>query len=486
MTKEINPDLQKIIRVLKNSGNTIEDISNSQLSDIAGLNRKYIQRNKLSIQAYYDTAAKATKSDYTFFSNRNIDVYMNIAFNKKDKFIYRDTLGAVVGYLLKWEYNLLAHIQKNTKVIEIGKAVTELICLIESKKDTSKGTPIHSQSKSVKTLFKSNKLKFIDELFIRTNGYYAGYTSKKWKLTNLSTKVIEQAIDILLDRIHLVHIQCPTNCATYSSICSPLHGTPIDLSIVKTLNLSSILHILNMSVGYNPSTNELLVSMEHTSTTDETLGRNYNLFCRLRSYERLKFGYINYDISAALQTICLQLIGASKSDYPILTSYSTDKAFKTSLRSSIACDSNIPIDEVKAKLTAFANGGISGKDKHPMYMTFQEESDRLRREVIAYTAKHNPLLLEKAKKQSKRTLSEDIDWFDLSPEYSHYVARNKASVFFFVWTYYERVIRKAMLKCFPDGIEVHDAVYSKERIDTKIIEQKVFENTGFNVQISTD
>ena len=41
------------------------------------------------------------------------------------------------------------------------------------------------------------------------------------------------------------------------------------------------------------------------------------------------------------------------------------------------------------------------------------------------------------------------------------ILRNKSSVFFFVWTYYEMLIRKAMLECLPDGIEVDDAVYSK-------------------------
>ena len=167
-----------------------------------------------------------------------------------------------------------------------------------------------------------------------------------------------------------------------------------------------------------------------------------------------------------------------------MTKYATNKPYKQSLRVSISRDLNISIDDVKQKLTAFANGGVSDKDKHPMYILFQEESDRLRREVLAHTAEHNPWLLEQAIAQSRRHLPEDIDWFNLEPEDSQAMARNKSSVFFFVWTHYERLIRKAMLECLPDGIEVHDAVYSKMDVATKDLQDIIFERTGFNVLIS--
>ena len=64
------------------------------------------------------------------------------------------------------------------------------------------------------------------------------------------------------------------------------------------------------------------------------------------------------------------------------------------------------------------------------------------------------------------------------------ILRNKSSVFFFVWTYYEMLIRKAMLKCLPDGIEVHDAVYSKMIVDVKEIEAFIHKNSGFTIIIS--
>ena len=40
--KSLNQNLQKVIRVLKDSGNTLNDITNKQLSDLSGVNTKYI------------------------------------------------------------------------------------------------------------------------------------------------------------------------------------------------------------------------------------------------------------------------------------------------------------------------------------------------------------------------------------------------------------------------------------------------------------
>ena len=190
MSKYLNPNLQRVIRVLKNSGDTLDDIGISHLADITGTNRHYIQRNKPRIHAYYDVASVPTDSDVRFFENRSIDAYIDIALKSAVEYPYRDMLGAIVGYLMKREYKMLGHIQKNTKVIGTGKAVIDLICTINSRKDTSNGTPINSQSKAVKYLFKSNKVSFVDELFKRTDGYFAGNVSKRWKLTPLTEDIL--------------------------------------------------------------------------------------------------------------------------------------------------------------------------------------------------------------------------------------------------------------------------------------------------------
>ena len=40
-----------------------------------------------------------------------------------------------------------------------------------------------------------------------------------------------------------------------------------------------------------------------------------------------------------------------------------------------------------------------------------------------------------------------------------------------------------MLQCLPDGIEVHDAVYSKMVVDVKEIEEQVYEMISFKIVI---
>jgi hypothetical protein len=63
----------------------------------------------------------------------------------------------------------------------------------------------------------------------------------------------------------------------------------------------------------------------------------------------------------------------------------------------------------------------------------------------------------------------------------------ESSLFFFIWTQYERAIRKAMVQCFNASEachEVHDAVYSREEVDTKMLEQAVLDATDFRVKIT--
>jgi len=63
----------------------------------------------------------------------------------------------------------------------------------------------------------------------------------------------------------------------------------------------------------------------------------------------------------------------------------------------------------------------------------------------------------------------------------------ESSLFFFIWTQYEREIRQAMMSCFnaPEACQqVHDAVYSRENVDTSMLEEAVLEITGLTVKIS--
>jgi len=62
-------------------------------------------------------------------------------------------------------------------------------------------------------------------------------------------------------------------------------------------------------------------------------------------------------------------------------------------------------------------------------------------------------------------------------------------VFFFIWTQWERQIREVMMSCFDNPTachQVHDAIYSRQKIDPKLIEAAVLEQTGFSVKISVE
>lgn len=498
--KPLNENVQKYLRCIKRLERAYIV---TEFAEVAGVSRKCINYNADKIEAYYQIAPPPTEADLKWFDARSIDYYLKNTIDTKS------ALGAIVGYLLKYRYGLLGHLRKVSAIKTAGQDTIKLVVAIKSRKHGT-GTPIQSNSKAVKNLSNHNKIAWIDALFIRSGGYYAGHTAKLWKTTELTDKIISDAISIFFDKIaniqpkfigNYIFGEGTTNTATYSSICSVINVTLLTNPIitkyqwydkllflsfgqVQNLCLSSMLHIISQTIAIVHG--HFIVSLNHTSKTNPTLGRNYNVFTRLRSAERKQLDFINYDISAALQTISLQLIQATETDYPLLTRYSKDKQFKGALREDIAKALNVPIVEVKQKLTAFANGAVSGVDKHIIYKQFQSESDKLRLQVLVHTADHTPQLLEQAKAQSRRQLPEDIDWFSANTEDSQALARSKSSVYFFIWTHYERLIRKAMLIILTDGIEVHDAVYSKMDVSTNIIEVTIFESTGFKIIIEKD
>lgn len=489
----LNKQGKATMRYIKSINQTLANSNNELLALMSGLSREYFSRNKMELEQYYIIAPESTMEEIEHFNKKNLDFYLSS--DSEDRLIFIQELGAIVGYLMKYKYNLLHHIQKPSRIAKAGVDVINLMRSIKSKKESKDGVRIHSKTNvSARRLFNHNKVSFIDSIFKRSGSYYNGKESKKWKLTQLGEQILEETVEIFLanleniiqkkpnflnDNLSISHI----NCDTYSSICDSLTVT-LPLTYLNNLSLSSLLHILSLCIGFNHDSRSFIVSLEHTSSTDPLLGRTYNVFSRLRSVERKGLGYKNYDMSSALQAICLQLL---RSDfYPLLSHYSTDSVYKRDIRNQIAKDLNIPVSNVKQKLTAFANGGISGIDKHPLYKTFQQESDQLRREVLAYVAEYDSDVLERATQQSKRHLPLDIDWYDLTPEDYQYMARNKASVFFFVWTWYERLIRQAMLTVLPNGIEVHDAVYSKQDIPVEIVEAAILDQTKFKIIIEKD
>jgi DNA-binding transcriptional MerR regulator len=228
---------------------------------------------------------------------------------------------------------------------------------------------------------------------------------------------------------------------------------------------------------------------------DPEKGRTYNIFTRLRSSERKALGYHNYDISGGLQIICFNILTHfphSKyrefedlhGTYPVIFSYGFDPVAKQELRQEISEDLGKTVEEVKQLLTAYSNGSQKSVGNSPKLREFFDQSDQLRREVIAVIEEQKREVFKAAIEQSNKEFPEDMDWQSIEKESSAAEARDKASVFFFIWTYFEKQIRDAMLSVVNDGIPVHDAIYSKEMLPFDTFEKAILQKTGFEMRIS--
>lgn len=494
----MNQNLQKVIKVLKYRG-VIESTNNQELARLSGLVPKTITRSKEEIKAYTLTAPEPTDNELLSIDKKLIENYIEMATTNTNnsKYYYANILGAIAGYVLRQETDLINKVQQPLKVINIGIAFMNLASQITSKKNTKQGRPIHSRSKYVKYLLDvSNELAFIDKLFVRSSNYRSGMYSKNWRLSTVAEDIIKEVVDKTIQWIGSTNVPVsPAHIGGY--ICSGKSGTSspippqcfsVGIRHLSTLSLTSLLHILNYS---EPSTTNgfINVTLENLSSTDATVGRDYNIFTRLRSTERKQLDYINYDISGGIQAISFGILLKFSSDpntfekYPMLFEYASDQYYKKKLRSTISTTLGISTDDVKSLLTAYANGSTKDSDKDPNLQQFAEESDLLRKEVIAVTAQHHPDILKLAQDQSKREFPEDLDWMAVEEE-DPQISRDKSSVYFFIWTYYEKQIRDAMLSVVSDGIPVHDAIYSKQQIPCSVFEQAVLDQTGFEVKIS--
>ena len=279
-----------------------------------------------------------------------------------------------------------------------------------------------------------------------------------------------------------------------SSICLSPNRTStnppsyFDLTVNEVLKLSlvSMIQVLNIT-QLNSFGKPFSVPLKNLASTDEKLGRDYNIFTRLRSKERTALGYINYDISSGLQIIAFGILYKYASDPDLLEKcsmifrYAWEPEYKKQVRNDIAKALGMDVVKVKKLLTSYANGSNEQSGTNIELTQFREESDYLRRQVISIIAQREPHILVAAQKQSKHDFSEVTDWKDDSE--SSDLARKKASVFFFIWTYFEKQIRDAMLTVVNDGIPVHDAIYSKRQLPFVQFEQAVLDETEFEVKI---
>ena len=370
------------------------------------------------------------------------------------------------------------------------------------------GVCLHASNTSAKEVLKLDDLE-VNKLFERRDSYKAGEYSKRWKPTRVLNDLMKTSTSKLLALLkHSIEYQlmyslpisslppppppyvAQNSCKSYdtntvyNNINTIYNIIEIDISILETFSFKSILLLLTRTLYI--ANNKIYVPIIHEACTKEEYGRTYNIFCRIKSSERNRLGYIGYDMNAALQSICLNLIKATEYDFPILYNYSFDKIYKKNMREKIAKEVGVTVNIIKSKLTAFANGYVDKSCKNELLIKFQNESELLRRKVMKHVAINYPDVLERAKEQSRRKVPDEINWYDIESDKTISLIKTEASIFFFVWTWFERLIRKAILTVLPDGIEVHDAVYSKMKIDPQIVQDAIYRETDFKVIIDRD
>ena len=521
----MNHNLEVAVRYLKHRG-LGNNRPNTELAALSGLDEKTIYRNKSLIASYYAIAPRCTPSEAGLMD----DQLIKHTFSNTKLSSFSDLLGALCGYLLVYRDGDLSSIKRSSQVTLFGKHYFDVLVKILSHKDQSKGTAIHSKNVSLRYLRRHDQ--FFNKHFNVNHKYFTDSHSKRYMLTRKSQAVVKK-LGVLLKNNLIQYVRLlgehmegvssiyndyslrmaplvltlpnqylVTKSVTYTPpyICSSgrrtfvRHKDCITLSVDELANLSlpSLLQVMGIA-SLSTDKRSVIVPLKNLSSTDPNLGRNYNIFTRLRGVERKALGYNNYDMSGGIQIISFGLLYKYAGhlyqthddlfqEYPMIFSYGYDQKYKDTMRESLAAELNISIPEVKALLTAYANGSNKNAGDNEQLAQFREESDKLRREVISVIATHRPEVRELAVNQSRHDFPEQIDWEDTAKNDKS--ARKMASVYFFIWTYFEKQIRDVMLSLVDDGIPVHDAIYSKRVIPFQHFEDAIFKQTGFEVKIS--
>jgi len=506
----LNQKLEKTLRYLNHLG--LIDRPGKELAFLSTVSIKTTTRSKSDITAYFPTAPAPSFKERSELDDRAVRYFLNTD-NGQGHASFKSLLGALCGYLLVYRSGLLPDIKTREQAIQAGEYFLDVALRILAYKDQSKGVPIHSKNQSLVYLKRLNKTTGVfDKLFITGPAYKPGAFSKSYSLTKES-RVLLRKLGVLLRKNLIQYVPLldkhmerlggitrvyplptPSIClASSRTFTNPPSHIELTVSDVLKLSLVSMIQVLNIA-RLNSFGKPFYVPLHNLASTDETIGRTYNIFTRLRSKERLALGYNNYDMSSGIQIISFSILEKyadhlyqHKDDlfqeYPMIFNYGYNPKYKQNLRDELAASMGERIDKVKAFLTAYANGSKRNTKGNADLEEFKQESDKLRREVISVIATHEPEVRKRAEKQSKHSFPENYDWEDSDED--TLLSREKASVYFFIWTYFEKQIRDAMLSVVDDGIPVHDAIYSKQVVDFQDFEDAILSKTGFEVKIGS-
>lgn len=326
---------------------------------------------------------------------------------------------------------------------------------------------VSSKQKNMRWLNEQDAKKLKARLFSTSkNMYRAGSYSMKYIPTDFAKNIFELSFDFL-KAIDFKHSDLELQVLDFS----------VELKILKQIRLRDIMLLLGDCIGYQ---NGFVI---RPKLTDRQHSRIYSVFTNVGSITRKILGFYNYDIGAALQTICLQLT-SDPAVYPLHQEYVNNKI---EFRNKIQQETSQTEQWVKKELSKINNLDIMPKkyNQYTILRTYYKEAQQLREEIID-TAE--PEILSRATDYAK--IKYKKIWIVDEKKFDYIIdGKKESSVFFFIWTQWERQIRESMMSCFyePSAChQVHDAVYSKEIVNPQIIEDKVLNDTGFKVNIFID
>ena len=214
---------------------------------------------------------------------------------------------------------------------------------------------------------------------------------------------------------------------------------------------------------------------------DDGYTRVYSTFNAIKKESRKVESFHGADLGTGQQVTMMNVLenaGVDTSKYVLHWELISDKkTFRTNLISAMG----ILEKEVKQAITSIDNGqSLDSKDlRHykKLLQPYKLEAELFIDEFLETCKTHHHSIYLRAVEMAKMAKDYHVE----------YEGKKKISILYFLWTQFERPIREAMKSCYTEPVyDVHDAVYSREQVDTKILEEAVLDQTGFRVKIEEE
>lgn len=361
----------------------------------------------------------------------------------------------------KWFHPLQKRIRGNMYSIHLHNAIHKI----------AYSSRLHSTSKEYCYLIDEDREYSFSKLIKRKGSYKKGAHSYSYEFTPRLLHYLDEAVKLFTE--------LDIECESYEMQKEDFY---ISKDVFREIQPRDRYIMLSQLVAID----ERGYLIDNSSTIDDKqASRIYSLFSSLKSETRRALGYINYDISACMQTIVAHYIDIEP--FPLHKELLEDKRrFRSKIMEELECS----YATAKEHLSAADNGKQfkNLRKKSTTLDRYIDEAETLVDTFLGKVKKDCTHLYTTALSYAKYDMV--IDKWEIKKGYKKKQPVfkqgdiNKFSLFFFVWTQIERQIREAMMSCFSDYVhEVHDAVYSKEDIEVAIIEKAVLEKTGIAVNI---